>query len=123
MIFYRYYLRPGEFGYPDPTIVERRFVLVRETPKGYWIDDERVFQASQADRWGLNQLVMADPWDSLLKPKWVSKTSRKRFAYPAKEEALNSLLIRLRKRVEYANAELSKCRPGIDIVQKMLRND
>lgn len=62
MIFYRYeypiFLCDGVFL--------SKFILVRETPKGYWI--RSVYGSTE---------------------KWVSKTGKKRYAYPTKEEALN----------------------------------
>lgn len=64
-------------NFPNPTIILRTFELVKETPKGYWICH------------GFLDKLHGDK-------KWVSKTSRKRYAYPTKEQAL----INLRKRTE-----------------------
>jgi len=60
MEFYRYH------NYRENVVLET-FKLVEETDKGYWI----------------THLY----WD---KPKWVSKTSCKRYAYPTKDEAMYS---------------------------------
>ena len=67
----------------------------RETPKGWWI-----------------------AWDTYIDKKywkWVSKTSRKRFAYPTREEAWTSFRLRkdrqnaiLQQQLETSN-ELLKC--------------
>lgn len=73
MIFYRY----EEFHTEELMhIVERTFSLIKETPCGYWI--------------GAYGDVFS--WD--IKKRWVSKTARKRYAYPTKEEAMNNFIKR-----------------------------
>jgi len=57
----------SDYAYYSYTSIElKTFDLIKETPKGYWIRD-------------------------LFEKRWVSKTARKRFAYPTKEQALKSL--------------------------------
>ena len=67
-IFYRF----------QPGLWLDKFYLEKETSKGYWI-------------------VSENP-DSIYKHehaiKWVSKRSKKRFAYPTKKEALNNFIAR-----------------------------
>ncbi|NTU49360.1 MAG: hypothetical protein HGA87_00435 [Desulfobulbaceae bacterium] len=55
-----------------------RFSLVKETPCGYWVDP---MVGSYARK----------------KVRWVSKTARKRYAYPTKAEALDALIARKRR--------------------------
>ena len=45
--------------------------------------------------------------------KWVSKTSRKRFAYPTKEEALENYIKRTEKRLKILEWQVEECKIGI----------
>lgn len=64
--------------------------LVRETPKGCWIiahydwmpDDQ--YSEKEAEKY----------------KKWISKTSKRRHAYPTKAEALTSFIARKRRQLE-----------------------
>jgi hypothetical protein len=62
------------------------FEIVKETPKGWWIRDKRFTGV-------YSYFYIGD------KPKWVSKTGKKRFAYPTKKEALFSYIKRKEKQV------------------------
>lgn len=53
------------------------FILIKETKKGYWIKTRSISQPK----------------------KWVSKTAKKRFAYPTKKEALESFEARKRRQI------------------------
>ncbi len=69
MDFYRY--EDGRFNERDIPVVRLvKLELVRETPHGYWIQE------------------------SWMEPRWVSKTARKRYAYPSQEQALHSYIAR-----------------------------
>lgn len=97
MIFYRYeavqyanidhdgeYVRPY---YPNPTIELRKYNLHKETLKGYWIG------------YGHPDGFHGDS-------RWVSKTARKRYAYPTKEEAMLNYIKRTKRRIEILRAQL-----------------
>lgn len=90
MEFYRYELERGN-RYPALDLVTLN--LVKETPKGYWI-------------------CLGNPHQLHGFHKWVSKTSRKRYAYPSKEEALQGYLNRTETRIRYLEADLEKARSG-----------
>jgi len=75
--FYRYEDNWTKWEYGIYVLEPLEFSLLKETPCGYWITDKKV-----PGKWSISWLE---------KPKWVSKTSKKRFAYPTKEEALESL--------------------------------
>ncbi len=101
--FYRYeavnYASIDEFGdfttgFPNPTIELRTLNLHRETPKGYWIGYGKPGQYSS-------------------KGRWVSKTSKKRFAYPTKEEALNNFVLRKTRQIQILKAQLENCTVAI----------
>lgn len=76
MKFYRF---QDGFYYDNATATVDRieFDLVRETPCGYWIQSLR--------GWG--------------EERWVSKTARKRYAYPSEKEALTSYIQRKRRQI------------------------
>lgn len=96
MIFYRYEAREyadidrdGEFvspTIPNPKLELSKYRLIHETSKGYWIG----LEGFHSDVW----------------KKWVSKTSRKRFAYPSKEEALAAYIKRTEKRVKILKRQI-----------------
>lgn len=64
--------------FPNPTIELRKYDMIKQTAKGYWIGDKSF---------------------PLLARKWVSTTSKKKFAYPTKDEALLNFIKRTEKRI------------------------
>lgn len=70
------------------------YVVIRETPKGYWIGVK-----------GFSSF-----WS-----KWVSKTARKRYAYPTREEALNNFIKRTEKRIKILNHQLLCSQIALDL--------
>jgi hypothetical protein len=90
MEFYRY----EDIVYADigVRINERKFKLLKETPCGYWILPD----------WGYNY-----PESEEFK-RWVSKVSKKRFAYPTKEEALVSYMARKKRQIEILKSQLKR---------------
>lgn len=103
MKFYRYEAveyattdMDGEYvssPYPNPKLEVRTYDLIKETPKGYWIGYLNPFGVRMGD------------WQ-----KWVSKTSRKKFAYLTKEEALTNFIKRTERRVGILDRQLTTCR-------------
>ncbi len=63
----------------------REWVVVKVTPKGGWISLRSLVEG--------NALTLASEIDAPPR-KWVAHDGRKRFAYPTKEEALQSLRAR-----------------------------
>ncbi len=80
-IFYRYVLSFSTSTYGNLDCIE--YDLFKETPKGYWIKEKQF----------PNFFSYKDT------KKWISKTSRKRYAYPTKKEACDSYIIRTSIRV------------------------
>lgn len=70
------------------------FDLVKETPKGYFI------KASGPD-WLEAESI------------WVSKTSKKRYAYPTKEQALEYFVHRKEKRIKILSQYIDTCQEAI----------
>jgi hypothetical protein len=92
MKFYRFYdpiVIDYLNGFPIMhNIQERTFNLIKETPCGYWI--------------GNNYGLIGEG------KRWVSKTSRKRYAYPTREEAWESYRARKKRHVLILSAQLRK---------------
>lgn len=63
--------------YPNPKLELSVYTLHKETPKGYWI--------------GYGDTILGS---IRCCSRWVSKTSKKRYAYPTQEEALKSFIFR-----------------------------
>lgn len=105
MKFYRYEARiyaehdhDGELISPRiriPKIELTTFNLHKETPKGYWIG------------WG-------HPDNGLRShSRWVSKTAKKRYAYPTKEEAMTNYIKRTEYRIRILKSLLEECEHGL----------
>lgn len=76
-------------GMIDNRLEVVEFQVLRETPKGYWIN-------------------LAYGGYMMKSEKWVSKISRKRFAYPTKDEALDSFIARKKKQIQILKYQLGK---------------
>jgi len=97
--FYRY----GSIYHDDgPRVCLYEYNLQKETPCGWWIS--------------LNANGFLDFGE---KPRWVSKTARKRYAYPAKEEALKSFKFRKIRQIKILKARLSGAEHELDIAKNM----
>lgn len=99
MKFYRYILvqyassdEGDEPLFPSPKLELSEYDLYKETSKGYWIG-----------------------FDSLSKYKWIPKSSKKRFAYPTKQEALNNFIMRTKRRIKILDWQASSSRVGLDL--------
>ena len=87
MRFYRF-TDPYDMG----KLIPQTFELIKETKCGYWIGYE---------------------WDK----KWVSKTARKRFAYPTIEEAKESYLQRKYRQVAILEVKLKKAKTCLEMAK------
>ena len=104
-IWYRYQdvrYHPGLNEYDDPLpgpltteIYLVEYKVVKHTPKGVWLTA------------GMGSGI------------WVSKTARKRFAYPTREEALESLIARRERQVKILNAQLYNAHTALNVAQAM----
>lgn len=74
---------------PNVKINILEYNLHKETPKGYWIG------------FGYNS-----SGNIKSNARWVSKTAKKRYAYPTKEEALNNFLQRTKRRKQILESQL-----------------
>ncbi len=85
--FYRYVDTRTSNGV---TVVCYTYNLGKETPKGYWIGS------------------CNGPFNTWYTKIWVSKTARKRYAYPDKEQARVSFRERKARQVKILQAQLTR---------------
>ena len=107
MKFYRYdYHNTAEIDrwgdltsprFPNANIYLHEYDLIKETPKGYWIG------------WRI---------PSNEKFKWISKTSKKKYAYPTKEEALENLRLRTEVRKKILEWDLRTVDRVLGLIKK-----
>ena len=97
MILYRYDSIYYESG---PRVDLEEFDMVKETLCGWWIK-----QAGIHYDYG---------------KKWVSKTAKKRHAYPTKEEALISFKARKKRQISILKARLSGAEYELDIANDIV---
>ena len=96
--FYRYMDTHDRFGcHIDLTV----FRMLRETECGYWIISDHFKRYEKP--WPDGIVRMAER-----SKRWISKTSRKRFAYPTKEEALNNFKKRKERQIYWADANIAR---------------
>jgi hypothetical protein len=102
MNFYRY---EDINTYDGPRIVEKTYNLVKETTHGYWINNIFLFFGEGK--------------------RWVSKTSRKRFAYPTKNEALQSFIARKTRQITILQYNLKRAQESLQLatIQANLRTN
>lgn len=71
------------------------FEVVKETKCGYWIKVN-------------------------LKPKWTSKTSKKRFAYPTKKEALENFIRRTQRNISINHYNIDFAQLALKEAEKLM---
>lgn len=48
-----------------------------------------------------------------VKPRWVSKSGKKRYAYPTKEEALTNYIARKRSQIQHCKNNIAQAEDGL----------
>jgi hypothetical protein len=95
--FYRYedHLDYWNFYLNIPKLIIREinFKLVKETPKGYWIKQISILPEDE---------------------RWVSKSSRNRYAFPTKAEAINNFLHRKSRQISILDKKLQQAKKAFD---------
>jgi len=74
------------------------FKEISETKMGYWIENTRHGSGKM----------------------WISKTSRKRYAYPTLKEAKISFIRRTERRYAILNSQMVKCRMALENVDELV---
>jgi hypothetical protein len=115
MEFYRYEVRQdsdfNDFGdapaplFPHVRVQLKTFNLHRETPKGYWIGYGHTTEGSLRST-----------------SRWVSRTAKKRYAFPTKEEALLSFFKRKKQQVRILGNQLRTAEIALRDAEGMLKN-
>lgn len=102
--FYRY----EDTATGDGTQVSlRRYYLIKETPKGYWIGDSW---------YDANPREEDREWVSGQHKRWISKTSIKRFAYPTKEEAYDNFRFRKARYISIMEARIRQTQGALHAI-------
>ena len=83
-------------------VVQKSFKVIKETTCGYWI------------LWFGSQIHLGPP------AKWVSRTTKKRYAYPTLSEALKSFRARKRRQIQILEAQLGIARTALLFAQGIL---
>ena len=94
MKFYRYEIHSDYNS--KPYIALKEYDLIEETPKGYWIGSMGI------------------------KIRWISMISRKRYAYPNKDEALYNLVRRTKVRVRILENQLYVSSEGLKLAENFV---
>jgi len=89
MIFYRYH--ENEIHGRGIEIDLHEYVMLRETPQGYWIISKHYANYPKSVNSYLEKLK-----------KWISKTSRKKYAYLTKKQALENFIARKRRQIDHS---------------------
>lgn len=103
--FYRYDAYGGEDG---ARLHLTEMHLYKETPKGYWVS-----QYPSVPR-VLDKTLRK--WNYI---RWVSKTSRKRYCYPTRKEALTSFIARTERRLVILRSQISTCEEALEMAKGM----
>lgn len=104
MKFYRYERLASWFNFYPTELQLVEFDLVKETPCGYWI---------KQSSWLFYDLPN----------KWVSKTGRKRYAYPTKEEALKSFFFKKKRQIKILQTQLDFAKNDLKIAESMMNKE
>jgi hypothetical protein len=111
MTFYRYENENRSTYVESPSGSERFYSTVhlslkeynlhKETPKGYWIGYGEMLEGKLRGR-----------------SRWVSKTSKKRFAYPTKELALESFVYRKKYQLDILKRQVADLEYVLELAKK-----
>ena len=88
------------------SVNEYHYYLIKETPCGYWIS-------------------LSPKLSSIYNKRWISKTSRKRFAYPTRIEAQESFKARKKRQIKILSAQLERAKGAISYFERNIegKND
>lgn len=108
MEFYRYadIVHPGTSN--DIRAELRKYVLLRETPKGYWI---------------IPSFMVHYPKEYEESKHWISKTSKRKFAYSTKEEAAFNFLKRKQNQVKILSDRLERAKRALYQAERVIEDE
>jgi hypothetical protein len=90
-----------------PFLKLEKYPVTKETEKGFWIGKETWWYTDRSKK-------IIENW------KWVSKTSRKRFAWPSKEEALEGYRQKKLAYVRHATKTLQKAKYELSLADRKI---
>lgn len=102
-VFYR--IGEIQYGHGPELFVEVLY-MIRETPKGFWISTDPHYKETGEAVYYIGDRL-----------RWVSKTARKRYAYPTLEEALENFRARKRRQIEILSYRLERARAALGIAK------
>ena len=100
MEFYRYDVYRTE---SECNVILSTFYLEKETPRGYWIANSITEHCWHTPR------------------KWIPKESKKRFAYPTKEEAKFNIIKRMEKRLKILKSQMLNCQIALTQIESVFK--
>jgi hypothetical protein len=83
-------------SFPNPKLELRTYDLIKETEKGYWIGYKNF-----------------SSWK-----KWIPKTSKRRFAYPTKQEAMKNFITRTKRRIKILKWQIDCCNIALGFAER-----
>lgn len=87
----------------------KMFVAIKETPKGYWIIPKSDY---------IFGLEFDVEFDDFNESYFVLKESKRRFAYPTKEEAIENFMFRKKKQLGILESQKIKAKKTLDIAKE-----
>ncbi len=101
-VLYRYNVMLFFEGRPKVLLSE--YLVTKETECGWWIG-------------GNKPKFEPHSFHTYTSKKWVSKTTRKRFAYPTKEEALVNFKARKQRQILIIKGQLERAKEALLIIE------
>jgi len=83
-------------------VVPRECFLIRSTAKGFWVG-----HGTEANPWGL---------------RWISNTSKKKYAWPTKKEAMESFVRRTNVMMDHLSRQMNDCRKALAAAERVDTN-
>lgn len=85
-----------DLSFPNPKLELRTYDLIKETEKGYWIGYKNF-----------------SSWK-----KWIPKISKRRFAYPTKQEAMKNFITRTKRRIKILKWQIDCCNIALGFAER-----
>jgi hypothetical protein len=99
--FYRYTDSHDAYGYAHITL--SIYILLRETNCGYWVIPKWAKSDSEREKY----------------KKWIPRDSKKRFAYPTKEEALINFKKRKAMQIFWGEYNISRAKQALSKIEDL----
>ena len=84
------------------------FIVIKETPKGYWFVPDYVFN-----------FYMDQEWVVSTSRRWTSKVAKRRYAYPSEKEALGSFIARKNRQILLLEEQLMRAKDSLHLAMEV----